>query len=112
MKIILAFIPPFRLDRVTLALHGIDGVNGMTVTDARGFGHGKRSRDGTTDEALVDYTPTTRVECVVSDQITESVIQAILDAAHTGSSGDGRIFVAPIEQAVRIKTRERGPHTV
>ena len=112
MKMILAFLQPHRLDRVTRALEHVEGFPGMTVTASQGFGHEKLDEAHDTREQLTDFTPTVRVELVVRDRIVNEVVETIVDAAHTGSRGDGKIFVLPVEEAVRIKTRERGAHAV
>ena len=81
----------------------------MTVTEARGFGREKSHGDHTDSRVeLTDYTPAVRVEAVVPNSAADNVMQTILEAAHTGGRGDGKIFVLPVEDAVRIKTGERG----
>jgi nitrogen regulatory protein P-II 1 len=112
MKMILAFIPPHRLDRVTRALEHLDGFPGMTVTASQGFGHEKLEESHDAREQLTDFTGTVRVESVVQDAMAEDVLGAIIAAAHTGTAGDGKIFVLPVDNAVRIKTKERGVHAV
>jgi nitrogen regulatory protein P-II 1 len=108
MKKIEAVIKPFKLDEVKEALHEI-GVQGMTVTEVKGFGRQK----GHTElyrgaEYVVDFLPKIKLEIAVSDDMAEKVVEAIAGAANTGRIGDGKIFVMPIEQAVRIRTGERG----
>ena len=112
MKMILAFIPPHRLDRVTRALEHLERFTGMTVTAAEGFGHEKLTEAQDVRGQLEDFTPTVRVESVVDDAMADAVVEAVVEAAHTGARGDGKIFVLPVEEAVRIKTRERGAHVV
>lgn len=112
MKMILAFIPSHRLDRVTRALEHVQGLPGMTATDARGFGHEKHSADQDVRDELKDFTESVRVECVVPDPMVDDVIEAVMSATHTGGRGDGKLFVLPVEEGVRIKTRERGPDVV
>ncbi|MBT8338088.1 MAG: P-II family nitrogen regulator [Gemmatimonadetes bacterium] len=113
MKMILTYLPPYRLDRVTRALEHVEGFTGMTVTPARGFGREKLEDDARdVRDQLDDFTPTVRVEAVVSDDRAEAVVQAVLAAAHTGARGDGKIFVLPVEDGVRIKTKARGPRAV
>lgn len=112
MKMILAFLPPHRLDRVTRALEHVDGFPGMTVTKSRGFGHEKLEDPDEGREQLIDFTETVRVEAVVPDGMVDEAVEAIVEAAHTGNRGDGKIFVLPVEGAIRIKTRERGPRAV
>ncbi|MDR1280342.1 MAG: P-II family nitrogen regulator [Opitutaceae bacterium] len=108
MKLIIAIIKPFKLENVKEALSGI-GIEGMTITEVKGFGRQK----GHTEiyrgsEYTVDFLPKTRIEIVVSDDMLDKAINAILQAARTGKIGDGKIFVLPIEEAVRIRTDERG----
>ena len=107
MKKIEAVIKPFKLDEVREALSDI-GVTGLTVTEVKGFGRQK----GHTElyrgaEYVVDFLPKVKLEVVVSDTIAERVVEAIAAAAQTGRIGDGKIFVSPIETAVRIRTGER-----
>ena len=108
MKKIEAIIKPFKLDEVKEALHEV-GVSGITVTEAKGFGRQK----GHTElyrgaEYVVDFLPKVKLEVVVEDSLAERVVEAISNAAQTGRIGDGKIFVVPIEQAVRIRTGEKG----
>ncbi|AFK53830.1 MAG: P-II family nitrogen regulator [Tistrella sp.] len=108
MKKIEAIIKPFKLDEVKEALHEI-GLQGMTVTEAKGFGRQK----GHTElyrgaEYVVDFLPKVKIEIVVGDAQVERAIEAIQQAAHTGRIGDGKIFVTPVEDAIRIRTGERG----
>ena len=106
MKKIEAIIKPFKLDEVKEALHEV-GVSGITVTEAKGFGRQK----GHTElyrgaEYVVDFLPKVKLEVVVSDALTDRVVEAIAEAAQTGRIGDGKIFVMPVESAVRIRTGE------
>lgn len=108
MKLIKAIIKPFKLDDVREALSEI-GVQGITVSEVKGFGRQK----GHTElyrgaEYRVDFLPKVKLETVVSDDDVENVINAIRESANTGKIGDGKIFVVPIEQAVRIRTGEAG----
>jgi nitrogen regulatory protein P-II 1 len=108
MKKIEAVIKPFKLDEVKEALHEI-GVQGMTVTEVKGFGRQK----GHTElyrgaEYVVDFLPKIKLEIAISDDLVDKVVEAIAGAANTGRIGDGKIFVLPVEQAVRIRTGERG----
>ena len=108
MKKIEAIIKPFKLDEVKEALHDV-GVSGITVTEAKGFGRQK----GHTElyrgaEYVVDFLPKVKLEVVVEDNMAERVVEAIASAAQTGRIGDGKIFVLPVETAVRIRTGERG----
>ncbi|WP_435418341.1 P-II family nitrogen regulator [Parerythrobacter aurantius] len=107
MKKIEAIIKPFKLDEVKEALHEV-GVSGITVTEAKGFGRQK----GHTElyrgaEYVVDFLPKVKLEVVVADSIAANVIEAIAGAAQTGRIGDGKIFVSPIESALRIRTGEK-----
>ena len=106
MKKIEAIIKPFKLDEVREALSGI-GINGLTVTEVKGFGRQK----GHTElyrgaEYVVDFFPKVKVEAVVSDDRVEAAIEAITKAARTGKIGDGKIFVTAVEQVIRIRTGE------
>ncbi len=108
MKQVTCIIKPFKLDEVREALADV-GVTGLTVTEVKGFGRQK----GHTElyrgaEYVVDFLPKIRVEMVVSEQMVDSVIEAIVKAARTGKIGDGKIFVSPVEQAIRIRTGETG----
>ena len=108
MKLVTAIIKPFKLDEVRTALSAI-GVQGITVTEVKGFdrqkGHTELYRGA---EYVVDFLPKVRLETAVSDALVEQVIEAIEGAARTGKIGDGKIFVAPLEQVVRIRTGESG----
>lgn len=108
MKQVTAIIKPFKLDEVREALAEV-GVSGLTVTEVKGFGRQK----GHTElyrgaEYVVDFLPKIRVELVVADEAVDRVIEAIVRAARTGKIGDGKIFVTPVEQAIRIRTGESG----
>ena len=108
MKKIEAIIKPFKLDDVKDALTAA-GVIGMTITEVRGFGrqkgHTELYRGG---EYTVDFLPKIKVETMVPDHLADKVVGIILEAAKTGSIGDGKVFVSPVEEAVRIRTGERG----
>lgn len=108
MKKVEAIIKPFKLDDVKDRLGEI-GVQGITVLEVKGFGRQK----GHTElyrgaEYVVDFLPKIKIEVVVSDDMVEDVIEAVVGAAHTGRIGDGKVFVVPVEEAVRIRTGERG----
>ncbi len=112
MKKIEAIIKPFKLDEVKEALHEV-GVSGITVVEARGFGRQK----GHTElyrgaEYVVDFVPKIKLEVVIDDAQLEAAIEAIQNAAHTGRIGDGKIFVIPIEDVIRIRTGETGKDAV
>ena len=107
MKKIEAIIKPFKLDEVKEALHDV-GVSGITVTEAKGFGRQK----GHTElyrgaEYVVDFLPKVKLEVVVDDALAPRVVEAIAAAAQTGRIGDGKIFVIPVESALRIRTGEK-----
>jgi len=112
MKKIEAIIKPFKLDAVKSALHEV-GVSGLTVIEARGFGlqrgHGEIYR-GT--EYTVEFLPKVKIEVVVEDTLLPRAVEAIIQSARTGKIGDGKIFVSNIEEAIRIRTGERGPDAV
>ncbi len=112
MKKIEAIIKPFKLDEVKEALHEI-GIQGMTVTEVKGFGRQK----GHTElyrgaEYVVDFLPKIKIEVVASAEMADKVVQAIVQAANTGRIGDGKIFVLPLEEAIRIRIGERGANAV
>jgi len=108
MKKIEAIIKPFKLDEVKEALHDV-GVKGLTVTEAKGFGRQK----GHTElyrgaEYVVDFLPKVKIEVVLENGQVERAVEAIQSAAHTGRIGDGKIFVCTVEEALRIRTGEKG----
>jgi nitrogen regulatory protein PII len=112
MKLITAVIKPFRLDDVRNALAEV-GVQGMTVTEVKGFG---RQRGHTElyrgAEYVVDFLPKVKVEVAVTDELVDRVIEAIIGAAKTGKVGDGKIFVTELEQVYRIRTGETGDQAI
>ena len=112
MKKIEAIIKPFKLDEVRDRLSEI-GIQGMTVTEVKGFGRQK----GHTElyrgaEYVVDFLPKTKLEILTSEEHVTDIIDAIMTAAHTGRIGDGKIFVLPVEDVVRIRTGERGSEAI
>ena len=112
MKKIEAIIKPFKLDEVRESLNEL-GVSGLTVTEVKGFGRQK----GHTElyrgaEYVVDFLPKIKIEVVVSSELLETAVDAIVKAAHTGKIGDGKIFVIPVETALRIRTGERDSDAV
>jgi len=112
MKKIEAIIKPFKLDEVKEALHEV-GIKGITVIEAKGFGRQK----GHTElyrgaEYVVDFLPKVKIEVVIEEALLERAVEAIMQAAHTGRIGDGKIFVSSIDEAIRIRTGERGPEAV
>ncbi len=112
MKKVEAIIKPFKLDEVKEALHEV-GIKGITVVEAKGFGRQK----GHTElyrgaEYVVDFLPKVKIEVVMEDSMVERAIEAIQQSAHTGRIGDGKIFVSTIEEAIRIRTGERGADAI
>jgi len=112
MKMIVAIIKPFKLDEVKEALQEV-GLQGITVTEARGFGRQK----GHTElyrgaEYIVDFLPKVKIEVAVEDKMVERTVEAIINAAKTGRIGDGKIFILPVEEAIRIRTGERGEDAI
>ena len=112
MKKIEAIIKPFKLDEVKEALHEI-GLQGITVLEAKGFGRQK----GHTElyrgaEYVVDFLPKVKIELVINDDMLERAVEAIQQAAYTGRIGDGKIFVSPVEDAIRVRTGEKGKDAI
>ncbi len=112
MKLVTAIIKPFKLDDVREALSEI-GVQGITVTEVKGFGRQK----GHTElyrgaEYVVDFLPKVKLEIAINDDLKDQVIEAITNAAKTGKIGDGKLFVSTIDEVVRIRTGETGPDAV
>jgi nitrogen regulatory protein PII len=112
VKLITAIVKPFKLDEVREALADV-GVAGLTVTDVKGFGRQK----GHTEvyrgaEYVVDFLPKIKIEAVIADDLVERAIEAITQASRTGRIGDGKIFVQPVEQVIRIRTGETGEEAV
>ncbi len=112
MRKVEAIIKPSKLDDVKEALQKL-GIQGMTVSEVKGFGRQK----GHTElyrgaEYVVDFLPKVKLEIAVRDEMVDKVVQAIVEAANTGRIGDGKIFVLPVEEAIRIRTGERGPDAV
>jgi nitrogen regulatory protein P-II 1 len=112
MREVEAIIKPFKLDEVKDALNAV-GIQGMTVTEVKGFGRQK----GHTElyrgaEYVVDFLPKIKIEIAVAEEMADKAVQAIVEAANTGRIGDGKIFVSPMEEVIRIRTGERGPDAV
>ena len=112
MKLITAVVKPFKLDDVRTALSEV-GVQGMTVTEVKGFGRQK----GHTElyrgaEYVVDFLPKVKIELAVDDAQVEQAVEAITKAARTGKIGDGKIFITPMEEIIRIRTGETGPDAI
>jgi nitrogen regulatory protein PII len=108
MKEIKAYIKPHMLSKVTRALQKIEGLTGMSITDVRGFGRGRAKGAPRGDDDLLDYSLRMKIEIFCEDEKAEEIVSLIEKTAHTGLRGDGKIFVAPVEMAVRISTGERG----
>ena len=112
MKLIIAIIKPFKLDEVKEALHEI-GIEGITVSEVKGFGRQK----GHTElyrgaEYVVDFIPKVKLEIAIGDDLVAKVVDTIAATAKTGRIGDGKIFVMPLDEAVRIRTGEKGPEAI
>ena len=112
MKMVMAIIKPFKLDDVRESLSEV-GVTGVTVTEVKGFGRQK----GHTElyrgaEYVVDFLPKVKIELIIEDEMVEKAVEAIRSSAHTGRIGDGKIFVSSIDDAIRIRTGERGDAAV
>ena len=112
MKLITAIIKPFKLDDVREALHDL-GIHGMTVTEVKGYG---RQRGHTEiyrgAEYVVEFIPKMKLEVAVSEEQLEQAVEAIVQAAQTGKIGDGKLFITPIEETIRIRTAEQGPEAL
>jgi nitrogen regulatory protein PII len=110
MKMITAIIQPFMLTKLTRAFEEIDDFPGMTVADVRGFGrekaHPERGAQHSRLEDLVDFTEKVRVEVAAPDALVDLIVQTIAEVAHTGNRGDGKVFVWPIDSALRVRTGE------
>jgi nitrogen regulatory protein P-II 1 len=112
MKKIEAIIKPFKLDDVKEALNEI-GIQGMTILEVKGYGRQKGHKEiyrGA--EYVVDFIPKIKIEIVVESKLVEKVTQVIMDAANTGKIGDGKIFVLPVEEAIRVRTGEKGEDAI
>jgi len=113
MKEIKAYIKPHKLSPVTMALHKVEGLTGMSVVDVKGFGRSKaKDAPRRIVEDLVDYVRHVKIEIVCQDDLVEEVVTVIEKNAHTGLRGDGKIFVSEVEQAIRIESGERGEGAV
>ena len=112
MKMVIAIIKPFKLDDVRAALAEV-GIQGITVTEVKGFGRQK----GHTElyrgaEYVVDFLPKAKIELAVDDSIAEQVMEAVCNVARTGKTGDGKVWVLELEQALRVRTGETGPDAI
>ena len=108
MKLIIAIIKPFKLEEVKEALSEI-GIEGMTVTEVKGFGRQKGHTEiNRGSEYTVDFLPKVKIEIALADELVPKTIEAIVKAAKTGKIGDGKVFILPLDEIVRIRTDERG----
>ena len=113
MKHIIAYIKPHRLSKVTLSLHKLEGLSGMSVIDIRGFGRGRGENEPhRIVEDLVDYIPHVKIEIFCKDDMSEEITSIIEKEAHTGLRGDGKIYITDVCEAVRISSGERGEDAV
>lgn len=113
MKEIKAYIKPHKLSNVTMALHKVKGLTGMSVMDVRGFGRSRaKNAPHRIVEDLIDYVPHVKIEIVCADELADEIVGVIQRAAHTGIRGDGKIYVSSVENAVRIQTNEQGKTAV
>ena len=110
MKLVYAYIKPHKLQAVVLALHRVRGLTGLSISNVEGFGRGwfRQDTPPASPAEVVDFIRHVRLEVFCRDELAEQVVQTIQQAAHTGLRGDGKIFVLPVEDAVRISTGERG----
>ena len=123
MKEIKAIIQPFMLTRVVTALHKIEGLPGITISDIKGFGKskGKKSSlsdippeagENDNDEGIYEFVPKNKIEIVITDELAEIVVNTIQENAHTGNPGDGKIFVTEVRNVVKIRTNDRGEEAI
>jgi len=113
MKEIKAIIQPFMLTRVVTALHKIEGLPGITISEIKGFGKSKGRRERIdNDEGIFEFVPKNKIEIVVHDELAEIVVNTIQENAHTGNPGDGKIFVVNVEEVVKIRTNDRGDDAI
>lgn len=108
MKEIKAYIKAHKLETVTLALHRVEGLTGMSVSEVRGFGRSRETRRQSLAEQVSEFVRHVKIEVVCPDELAEAVVEAIQQNAHTGLRGDGKIYVSDVRDAVRIETGERG----
>ena len=112
MKLITAVIKPHKVDEVKDALRSI-GVKGITITEVKGFGRqGGHTETYRGAEYKIDFVPKARVEAVVPDELVDTVVDSVLKTARTGKFGDGKIFVAPLDDVIRIRTGESGDNAI
>lgn len=106
MKTVIAFVQPFMAEKVIQALHGVEGLSGATCTRVYGFGRGRGGSAEHRHEEVFGTTAKVRIEAMIPDRLERSVVDVIRHAAHTGRKGDGKIYVIPVERAIRIRTGE------
>ena len=113
MKRIVAFFKPRKLPQVTLALREIEGLSGVSVSEVRGFGRGRAmNQPDSIIQDSVYYIPGARLEVICSDELVDLVVSAVETTAHTGLRGDGKIYISPVDEAIRISTGERGEEAI
>jgi len=112
MRLITAYIKPHKLDDVILALHRIEGLTGVSLADVHGFGRDRGVQEGEEPKVSMEVKHHVKLEVFCADGLVDEVVTTIERGAHTGLRGDGKIYVAPIEQAVRISSGERGEGAV
>lgn len=111
MKEIKAIVQPFMLIKVVSALHKIEGLPGITISDTKGFGKGKGEKENN-GEGIFEFVSKNKIEIVVQDVLAELVVNTIQENAHTGNQGDGKIFVTEVSSVVKIRTNERGEEAI
>ncbi len=113
MKEIKAIIQPFMLTRVVTALHKIEGLPGITISEIKGFGKTRGSKEKEiSDDGVYEFIPKNKIEIVVQDDLVETVMNSIQENAHTGNPGDGKIFVYDVGDVIKIRTNERGEEAI
>jgi len=112
MKKIEAIIKPFKVDEIKEALNKI-GIQGMTISEVKGYGRQKGHKEVYRGaEYIVDFVPKIKIEIVAKDDLVNKIVDAIIQTANTGKVGDGKIFVLPVEQAIRVRTGEKGSDAI
>lgn len=112
MKEIKAIVQPFMLIKVVTALHKIEGLPGITISETKGFGKSKGKKDNGNEEGIFEFVPKNKIEVVIQDELVEQVVNTIQENAHTGNPGDGKIFVTEVVNVVKIRTNERGEEAI
>ena len=112
MKMVIAFVQPFMAGKVIQALHGIEGLSGATCTRVQGFGRGRGRTAEHRREEVEGTVAKLRIEAMIPDRLERVVVEAIRHTAHTGRKGDGKVYVVPLERALRISTGEEGEAAV